>query len=128
MICVGNDIVENRRIGEVLKKFGERFLKKIYLDSEIEYCQSGKNMVPCLSARFAVKEAFIKAMELEKGEFVDMKEIELKGTVFGKKKLVIHGKSLELLHRKGFNSVTASVSHSENYATAVVILYNKEGL
>ena len=122
MISVGNDIVENARIGSVLKRFGDRFLKKIYLPRELDYCFSRKDPVPCLAARFAVKEAFVKAVALEKTEFVDMKEIELEGDGFGKKRLVIHGKSKELFNKKGFKNITASVSHSDNYSTAVVIL------
>ena len=62
ILSVGNDIVENGRIKDTFDKFGERFLEKVFSKDEVEYCLSKKNAIPHLSARFACKEAFIKAI------------------------------------------------------------------
>ena len=122
-ISVGNDIVDNARIKNLLEKFGNRFLKKIYSESEIEYCMKKADPVPFLSGRFACKEAFIKAVQLDKSEVLDLKEIELYGRDFGKKKLVIHGRAKEMFQIKGFDSIAVSMSHVKEYSTAIVILY-----
>ena len=125
ILSVGNDIVENGRIKDTFDKFGERFLEKVFSKDEMEYCLSKKNPIPHLSARFACKEAFIKAIELENGKTLEMKEIELSGNFFGKKNLALHGKARELFLQKGYNEISVSISHTDEYATAVVILYCK---
>ena len=125
ILSVGNDIVENSRIKETLEKFGEKFLEKVYTQEEVTYCLSKKNPIPHLSARFACKEAFIKAIELENGKVLEMKEIELSGNFFGKKNLALHGKAKELFLQKGYTEISVSISHTDTYSTAVVILYCK---
>ena len=101
ILSVGNDIVENSRIKETLEKFGEKFLEKVYTQEEVTYCLSKKNPIPHLSARFACKEAFIKAIELENGKVLEMKEIELSGNFFGKKKSCITWKGKRIILTKG---------------------------
>lgn len=125
ILSVGNDIVENHRIKETLDKFGDKFLERIYSIDEVTYCLSMKNPIPHLSARFACKEAFIKAVELEKGVVLEMKEIELCGNFFGKKNLALHGKAKEIFFQKGYSEISVSISHTDNYSTAVVVLYCK---
>lgn len=125
ILSVGNDIVENSRIKETFEKFGEKFLEKIFSEEEVAYCLSKKDPVPHLSARFACKEAFIKAIELENGKALDMKEIELCGNFFGKKNLALHGKAKEIFLQKGYTEISVSISHTDMYSTAVVVLYCK---
>ncbi|GBF49999.1 phosphopantetheinyl transferase [Leptospira ryugenii] len=125
MISVGNDIVENSRIRELLDRYGDRFLNRVYTQDEVLYCQSHNDPVPFLAGRFACKEAVIKAMSLAPGEVLDMREIELAGTGFGKKTLVIHGKTETFFKEKGFTSSSVSISHADHYSTAVVILYKE---
>lgn len=125
ILSVGNDIVENSRIRESYEKFGERFLGRVFSEEEVSYCLSKKDPIPHLSARFACKEAFIKAIELENGKVLEMKEIELSGNFFGKKNLALHGKAKELFLQKGYTEISVSISHTEMYSTAVVVLYCK---
>lgn len=124
-LSVGNDIVENQRIRETFEKFGEKFLEKVFTKEEREYCLKKPDPVPHLAARFSCKEAFIKAIELENGKNLDMKSIELSGNFFGKKNLALHDKALELFIEKGYTDISVSISHTESYSTAVVILYRK---
>ncbi|EQA36772.1 holo-[acyl-carrier-protein] synthase [Leptospira inadai serovar Lyme str. 10] len=124
-ISIGNDIVENDRIRDLLERHGERFLKRVFSETEIQYCTGRKDPVPHLSGRFCVKEAFIKAIEAGDKVALDMREIELFGKEFGKKELVLHGKSKELFIEKGYSGVSVSISHAENYSTAVVVLYKE---
>ncbi|HNF28307.1 MAG TPA: holo-ACP synthase [Leptospiraceae bacterium] len=122
-LSVGNDLVENIRIRELYEKYGKKFLAKVFTEQEAEYCTSKKDPVPYLSARFACKEAFIKAIDLPKNMFPDMTEIELCGTEFGKKEMKLHGKVKELFDKSEYSAWTVSITHTENYAEAVVILY-----
>lgn len=123
IVGLGTDIVENDRIRETYQKFGDRFLKRIFSDDEIEYAQSHADPVPFLAARFAVKEAGIKALTYP-GEVIDMKDIELAGKTFGKKELVFSGKAKEIADKKKATKVHVSISHSETVSMAVVILEN----
>jgi holo-[acyl-carrier protein] synthase len=121
-ISIGNDIISNERVRKALEAHGERFLNRIFTEEEQIYCLAKKDPVPHLAARFACKEAFIKAVGLEPNQTLDMKEIELLGREFGKKRLCIYGKSKEMFTSKGFLDAQASISHCEEFSTAVVLL------
>lgn len=125
-ISVGNDLVENIRIADIYSKFQEKFLEKVYTPHESGYCLSKPDPVPFLSARFAVKEAFIKALDLPNGVVLNWREIELFGDFFGKKNLKLSGKAEEIFYEQGFEKISVSISHTDNFASAVVILYGKE--
>jgi holo-[acyl-carrier protein] synthase len=121
--AIGNDIIANKRIRDVYSTYGDRFLSKIYTSSEIRYCLKKKDPIPHLAARFACKEAVIKALDTCPESRVDMREIELIGDQFGKKTLSLNGKSKELFTLRGFSGAQVSISHCEEYSTAVVLLY-----
>ena len=119
---MGTDIVENHRIREVYEKHGRRFLKRIFSDEEIEYSLSHEAPVPYLSARFAVKEAFVKALSLPGGAGLNWRDVEVSGKIFGKKQLVLHNKAKAIAEEKGANKFHISLSHSRTQSLAVVIL------
>jgi holo-[acyl-carrier protein] synthase len=125
-ISVGIDLVENKRIQSVFEEFKEKFLEKVFTESEIEYCLSKKDPVPYLAARFAVKEAFVKAVNLPQKVSLNWKDMEFGGNYFGKKELKISGKALEYFSMGSFESISTSITHTDNFASAVVILYGKE--
>lgn len=122
-INLGNDLVENLRIKEAYEKYGDKFLKKVYTENEIEYCLSKKDPIPYLSARFSCKEAFIKALDLPPGVAIDFREIEVSGKNFGKKKLSLFGKALDYYTTQGFTEHSISLTHTDSVSGAVVILY-----
>jgi len=122
---LGIDIVENSRIEESLKRFGERFLKRIYTEREIEYCNSYKDNVPCLAARWATKEAVIKAFFQTFGVVLKFKQIEVLGKKGLPAKVEILGKERELL--KGYQ-IVISLAHERNYSVAVAQIVRKDTL
>ena len=79
-ITTGTDIIEVNRIEESIEKFGDKFLKEIFTNNEIEYCESKKNKYQHYAARFAAKEAVFKAIsELLDAKYdVKWTEIEIK--------------------------------------------------
>ncbi|MCB1143435.1 MAG: holo-ACP synthase [Leptospiraceae bacterium] len=125
-IRVGNDLIENSRISEVYTKFGKKFLEKVFTEIEIDYCLGKKDPIPHLAARFCCKEAFIKAIDLPDGVALDFREIELTGNHFGKKYIKLTGKADFYFREQGFEEITVSITHTENYANAVILLYGKE--
>jgi len=113
---IGVDIVSNRRIKNAVDKFGERFLKRIYTPSELEYCKAQADYIACLSARWAGKEAILKAVYQHTGILLRFSEIEILGD-FGKPAKV-------KLLREGLNNLNLliSLSHEREYSVAVAII------
>ena len=62
ILGVGTDLIEIARIAESIRRYGERFLRRIFTPREIEYCQRKKNAAESFAARFAAKEAGAKAL------------------------------------------------------------------
>ncbi|MCR9144934.1 MAG: holo-ACP synthase [bacterium] len=122
ILGMGTDIVENDRIREVYEKHGRRFLNRIFTEEEIQYSLSHEDPVPYLSARFAVKEALVKALSLPGGAGLSWRDVEVSGKIFGKKELVLHNKARAIAAEKGANRYHISLSHSRNMSLAVVIL------
>jgi holo-[acyl-carrier protein] synthase len=119
---IGIDLIEVRRIREAIEKYGDRFVKRIYTDVEIEYCSSKKAAALHYAGRFAAKEAAFKALERGWGGDISWKEIEVVNEPSGAPRLVCYGKALELMERKGIVRSYISISHIEEHATAVVVL------
>lgn len=113
---VGIDIVKNQRIREAVEKFGERFLKRIYTEEELKYCQGQRSFYECLSARWACKEAVLKAFYQAYGIMLKLSEIEVLGD---------SGKPARVrILRRGFENskILVSISHEREFSIAVAYL------
>ena len=119
---VGIDLVEIGRIEAILNKWEERFLNRIYSAEEIRYC--GQRARPALyfAARFAAKEAFLKAIGLGMAGGVRFRDIETIHDEKGKPILKLAGGASSFLEAHGIRSVHLSISHTNSHATAVVVL------
>ncbi|MCX7633596.1 MAG: holo-ACP synthase [Turneriella sp.] len=126
VVGVGIDICENDRISALLAKYQERFLHRVFTEDEIKYCMQKKDPVPHLAARFAVKEAFIKALGMPRDLSISYRDVSLKGSV-GKKEICITGKLAALLKQKKADMVHFSISHARDYSNACVILECRHG-
>jgi holo-[acyl-carrier protein] synthase len=114
---IGIDIIEIERIEETISRWGERFLKRIYTQNEIELC-GGK--VSSLAARFAGKEAVMKALNSGQDNII-WREIEILNEPGGKPKVLLSGTALQLLVSLGLKDLEISLSHSRGNAVALVI-------
>jgi holo-[acyl-carrier protein] synthase len=120
----GIDIAEVPRIKNSIDRFGERFLKRIYTTGEIRYCKSKANSVERYAARFAAKEAAMKALGTGWSHGVRWRDIEVSREPGGRPTLVFHGKAAEFAGRMGALHVALSLSHTSEQAIAQVILEN----
>jgi holo-[acyl-carrier protein] synthase len=111
---IGIDIIEIQRVKSAVKQFKDKFLKKVFTKRELEYCTKRKALkYPELAARFAAKEAYSKAMGTGiRG--IHWKQIEIINNHNGKPHIYVK----QRLMRKAM----VSLSHSLNYATAVVMV------
>jgi len=121
IVSIGIDIIEISRIQRLLEK-GDRFKNRIYTDRERKYCDRKKNSALNYAARFAAKEAFLKALGTGLSLGVSFKEVEVVNDEYGKPELNLYGKARALTEKKGGSHWHVSLSHLEGIAAAVVIL------
>lgn len=122
VLGIGIDLVENQRIARSLEKFGDLFLKRVFCQSEVEYCQRMRNPVPHYAARFAAKEALSKAFGCGIGAEIGLLDIEVVRDEHGAPGIRLHGSGLALSQRRGVKQILLSLSHTEHYAVANVML------
>jgi holo-[acyl-carrier protein] synthase len=120
---LGIDIVEVERIQTAVEKYADKFLNRIYTKEEIEYSESFKNKKYVhLAARFAVKEAFSKAIGTGITQGFKFNEITTINKESGEPKIILDGNMKE---KYGDYSFLVSISHTDSTAVAVVIMEEK---
>ncbi len=119
---IGIDLVENERIEKIISKWGQKFLQRVFSENEINYC--GRHIQSSLhyGARFAAKEAFLKALGIGLGRGVKLREIEVVHDDQGKPDLTLHGEANLQIEQRQITRIHLSLTHTKNYATAIVIL------
>lgn len=122
---VGIDIVEIRRI-EKLFSANEDFLRRIYTEKEVEYCNQKKNKYQHFAARFASKEAMFKALGTGWADKMKWTDIELLNDEKGRPYLNLYGSVKELADKKQIGNISVSLSHCHDYAIAQVLLVPKK--
>lgn len=121
----GVDIVEVFRVRDAIDKWGDNFLTKIFTDREISYSNSRRFSHQHFAARFAAKEAVVKAFGEPRKFPIRWTDIEVLNDDEGKPIIEFHDDALKLKKRKAIDDIIVSMSHSKNYAIANVILLRK---
>jgi holo-[acyl-carrier protein] synthase len=124
IVGTGIDIAEVPRIGQSIARFGDRFLQRIYTAGEIRYCDSKANRVERYAARFAAKEAAMKALGTGWSHGVRWRDCEVVRLPGGRPTIAFHGKAGEIAARLGVKHAALSLSHTADQAIAQVILEN----
>lgn len=121
-ISCGIDIIEIDRIKDSIENIGERFIKKVFTDKEIEYCESKKiQKYQHYAGRFAAKEAAFKAVSANLNDkySVNWRDFEIINDEQGRPKI-----NLKNINTENIENIDISISHCKLYAIAnVVILY-----
>ena len=122
MLTTGVDIIEISRIRDVLERWGDRFLARIFTPNEIAYC---RGRPPNLAARFAAKEATMKALGTGvRG--VGWKDIEVARQKSGAPFILLHNRADLRAEKLGIKDFSLSMSHSRDYAVAFVVGYRDD--
>ncbi len=127
IIGLGIDLIELGRLRKTVKRFGERFLKRIYSEEEIAYCYRKVDPVPSLAGRFAVKEAAMKALGTGFSQGVFFKDIQVTRNPGQAPTLRFEGGARRRAEKIGVLTATISITHERDMGAAVVILEGKEG-
>src|SRR6201981_1161972 len=122
VLGIGVDLVECARIQHSLDRFGDKFLRRVFTAGEIEYSMSMKYPARHLAARFAGKEAVSKAFGTGIGKAMGWRNIDIRKKESGEPFLVFSGPAEAFAAKRGVTSALISLSHTENYAVACVVL------
>ena len=126
IVAIGIDIVEIARMEEVFARRGERFRDRVFTASEIAYCESRAAKMESYAARFAAKEAAMKALGTGWGDGVGWRDIEVLRSPEGVPSLQFSGRALERLNELGAKRAHLSLTHSRDLAMAQVLLEGKK--
>lgn len=125
IIGTGIDIVEVFRMRDAISKWGDNFLTKVFTGKEIKYSNSKRFAPQHFAARFAAKEAVVKAFGVARRYPLNWTDIEIFNDSEGKPVILFSNDALKLKKRNRVSEVVVSMSHSKNYAVASVILLRK---
>ncbi len=121
VIGLGLDLVEVDRIRASLDRFGDRFLDRIFTRQERRYCASKRFPAQHLAGRFAAKEAAAKALGTGLSRGVAWHEFEVVRQPGRPPELALFGRALHLAEALGVARISLSLTHTDRYATAIVI-------
>jgi len=124
IVGTGIDIAEVPRIRQAIERFGSRFLERIFTAEEMRYCDSKANRMERYAARFAAKEAAMKALGTGWNHGVRWVDCEVARAPGGRPTMVFHGKAGEFAAKLGVRNAALSISHTVEQAIAQVILEN----
>jgi holo-[acyl-carrier protein] synthase len=119
---VGTDLVEVARMEQAVRRHGDRFLQRVFTPSEREYCRSQHHAFQSYAARFAAKEAFLKALGTGLRDGISWQDMDIVRDGAGRPELILAGRALELATGRGITRVFVSLSHTADHGMAVVIL------
>jgi len=122
IVGTGIDIAEVPRIAESIARFGERFLNRVFTAEEARYCNSKPNAAERLAARFAAKEAGMKAIGTGLRGGITWKDMEVVRRPGQRPELRYSGRAAEIAAALGCKRVHLSLSHTGEQAIAYVIL------
>jgi holo-[acyl-carrier protein] synthase len=122
VLGIGVDLVECSRIERSLDRFGEKFLRRVFTEGEIEYSMSMKFPARHLAARFAAKEAVSKAFGTGIGKAMGWRNIDVRKKKGGEPFLVFSGRAQELATIRSVTSALITLSHTDHHAMACVVL------
>ena len=119
---IGTDLAEVARIRRSREQYGERFLRRVYTERERSYALSKANWAERLAARFAAKEAGMKAIGTGWSDGVGWQDLEVINEPSGRPTLRLHGAAERVAAQMGVARVSLSMTHTSETAMAVVIL------
>jgi len=120
---IGVDIIRVERMKEASERWGDKFLQRVFTDSEIRRCRMARDPHLSFAVRFAAKEALIKAVGTTAG--ASFKDIEVLNDELGKPYITVRGKLRVFFEIKGIRKAHLSLSHEKEYGVASVVLEKK---
>lgn len=128
MISVGIDLVAVGSVSESIDTYGDAYLQRVFTSDEIEGCRTPDGLAhERLAARFAAKEAVLKALRVGPDTAIDLRSIELVPDPGGSLRVRLTGTALAYATRSRINDLSVSVTHEDGFAAAVVLASVDDG-
>ena len=121
IVGLGLDIAEIDRIEAAIKRYGAPFIERLFTPQEVAYCESHRNRFERYAARFAAKEAAMKALGTGWRHGIRWRDIEVIRESGGKPTLRLEGVAQQFAARLGVQHIALTITHSGNFALAEVI-------
>lgn len=122
IVAIGIDLVEIARIEEVFARRGDRFRARVFTEGEVSYCEQRASKLASYAARFAAKEAAMKALGTGWSDGVGWRDVEVVSGPSGAPMIRLHRRALERMREIGATRALVSLTHSGNLAIAQVVL------
>lgn len=120
IITIGVDLVDVGRMERIIFRWQDRFLRRIFTDEEIKYCNNRKDPAQRFATRFAAKAAVVKAI-FAKGDYPDYREIEISAE-HNRPIVKLLGKAKDASDKLNVKNIHLMVAHDGNYSVANVVL------
>lgn len=121
ILGIGIDLVDVRRMEAIIFRWQEKFLRRVFTEKEIHYCNNKKNPAQRFATRYAAKEAFIKALFPKGAQGVALTDVEIDQKE-SRPFVNLYGKVKTFSDERGIKKVHLMVSHDGNYGIANVVL------
>lgn len=122
IVGIGIDLVDIPRFTAALDRHGDRLRRRLFTEAEQLYCESRPSPAASLAARFAAKEAFLKALGTGLAEGLRWTDVEVVALPGGRPALSLKGSAAEHLARLGATGHWLTLTHTDTAAAATVIL------
>ncbi len=120
ILGIGIDLCEVDRVRRLLEKDRERFVRRVFREGERDYCDARRYPAIHYAARFAAKEAFLKAVGT--GWRLGWRQVEVVRGPSGRPELALCGRAAEIAARRRFRRIHVTLTHTAGIAAAVVVL------
>ncbi|HXF43783.1 MAG TPA: holo-ACP synthase [Pyrinomonadaceae bacterium] len=122
IVSTGIDLIEVSRIEKIIVRY-PKFINRIYTKTESDYCRSrGRQAAQSFAARFAAKEAFLKALGTGLRGNIAWQQIEIVADRLGAPKIRLYDYAAEAVAKLGVSAIHLTLSHTKDFAIAQVIL------
>lgn len=121
VVSQGIDLIENRRLGEVLERHRDRFLERVLTPSEQAYVNRMRDPLPHIAGRFAAKEAVFKVLGTGWRGGIAWTDVEITNNASGQPSVALSGECELIAQRKKIAKILISISHTHEYAAATAV-------
>jgi len=126
IVGIGIDLVEIARMERAIARHPQRLIQRVFTETEQRECQSRHRPAMHYAARFAAKEAFLKAVGLGLRGGMRWRDVGVVHAPSGKPSLVVQGRAAERMRELGAVRALVSLTHTDHHASAVVILEGED--
>ncbi len=126
ILGIGTEITECLRIARMIEQHGEQFIDRVYTPAEVRYCQGRPQSTQHFAARFAAKQAILRALGINSSRGAVWADVEIRRDSSGRPAVAARGAIKDLIEQQGVGEILVTLSHCRTHATAYAIVMGRE--